>query len=286
MTRLSAREWEVLKLLADDQSTKEIALKLGVTVGTLRKHIAKTYRILRVKNRRDAIATLRPSNSSAIVKTLGPREQEVLKLLAVDQSTKDIALGLGIAMSTLRNHLTNIYHSLKVEDRQGAVALLRGDASMPDRISRSSASPPPALAALSPREQEALKLLAKDQSRADIALSLGITEGTLGGLLSDIYRKLGVKNRQDAVATTRPSSAQLSTIPTRLSLREQEVLKLLAEGQSTKDIARNLNISSGTVFVYASNICRILGVKSRAEAVSQFRSKNVSVASSPYGADG
>jgi DNA-binding CsgD family transcriptional regulator len=231
MARLSAREWEVLKLLADDQSTKEIAFKLGVTVGTLRKHIAKIYRILRVKNRTDATATLPPSNSSAprIVKTLGPREREVLKLLADDQSTKDIALCLGIAMSTLRNHLTNIYHSLRVEDRQGAVALLRGDASMPDRISRSSALPPPVPAALSPREQEALKLLAKNQSRADIALSLVITEGTLRGLLSDIYRKLGVKNRQDAVATTRPSSAQLSTIPTGLSTREQKVLKLLAE---------------------------------------------------------
>jgi DNA-binding CsgD family transcriptional regulator len=285
---LSCREQEVLKLLADDRSTQDIALTLGITVGTLRRHLAKIYRILKVKNRAAAVATILPLYPSGprIMKSLSPREQEVLRLLADDKSTGDIARNLGVAMSTLRNHLINIYQRLRVRNRQEAVALFRRDASTPDGMSPSSALPPPVPEALSPREQEALKLLAKDQSRADIALSLDITEGTLSGLLSDVYRKLGVKNRQDAVATTRPSSAQLSTIPTRLSLREQEVLKLLAEEQSTKDIARNLNISSGTIFVYTSNICRILGVKSREEAVSQFRNENVSVTSFEYGADG
>jgi DNA-binding CsgD family transcriptional regulator len=274
MAGLNTREREVLRLLADHQSTGAIALKLGVTVGTLRKHIAKIYRILRVKNRTDAIAALSPSNSSPsrIVKTLSHREQKVLKLLADNQSTKDITLSLGIAMSTLRNHLTNIYHSLRVEDRKGAVALFRGNTSMPDRIAPSGSLPPPLPAGLSPREREALELLAKDQSREDIARNLGITEGTLCRLLNDIYRKLGVKNRNDAVATIRPSSAQLRETQIRLSPREQEVLKLLSEGQSTKDIARILDVSVGTVFVYTSNICRIIGVKTRAEAVLQFQS--------------
>jgi DNA-binding CsgD family transcriptional regulator len=282
---LSCREQEVLKLLADDQSTQDIALTLDITVGTLRRHLAKIYRILKVKNRAEAVATIHPLYPSGprIMKILSPRQQEVLRLLADDRSTGDIARNLGIAVSTFRNHLINIYQILRVRNRQEAVALFRRDTSTADGILPSSAIPPPVPAALSPREQEALKLLEKDQSRAEIALSLGITEGTLRGLLSDIYRKLGVKNRQDAVATTRPSSAQLSTIPTRLSLREQEVLKLLAEEQSTKDIARNLNISLGTVFVYTSNICRILGVKNREEAVSQFRNKNLSVTSLEVG---
>jgi DNA-binding CsgD family transcriptional regulator len=281
LSGLSARELEVLKLLADDRSTQDIALTLGITVGTLRRHLAKIYRILKVKNRAEAVATILPLYPSGprIMKSLSPRQQEVLRLLADDRSTGDIARNLGVAMNTLWDHLTNIYQTLRVRNRQEAVALFRRDASTPDGMSPSSALPPRIPPSLSPREQEALELLAKDQSRPDIAGNLGITEGTLRGLLSDIYRKLGVKNRQDAVATIRPPSAQLPQIQTRLSPREQEVLKLLAEDQSTKDIARILNVSVGTVFVYTSNICRILGVKSREEAVSQFLNENVSVTS-------
>jgi DNA-binding CsgD family transcriptional regulator len=140
----------------------------------------------------------------------------------------------------------------------------------------SNALLPPIPAPLSPLEQEALTLFTKDRSREDIALNLGITEGKLRGLVSGIYREPGVKNRQDAVATTRPSSAQLSIL-THLSPREQEVLKLLAEDQSTKDIARNLNVATGTVSVYTRNICQIIGVKSRAEAVSRFRGASTNV---------
>jgi DNA-binding CsgD family transcriptional regulator len=276
MVGLSTRQQEVLQLLADGQSTRDIAISLGITQGTLRKHLAKIYRILKVKNRTEAVATIAPSTAprSRIINILSVREQEVLKLLSDHRSAKAMALNLGIAVSTVRNHLINIYHKLKVRNRREAVALFRSKASLPDGISHSDALLPPIPARLSPREQEALTLLATDRSREDIALDLGITEGTLRGLVSGIYRKLGVKNQQGAIATTRPSSAQLSIL-THLSLREQEVLRLLAEEQSTKEIARNLNVSVGTVFVYPSNICRIIGVKSRAEAVSQFRSASI-----------
>jgi DNA-binding CsgD family transcriptional regulator len=288
MACLSAREQGVLKLLAEDQSTKDIALNLGITVGTLSKHLAKIYRLLKVKNRTEAVATIASSNASgrSIIRNLGPREQKVLRLLADDRSTRDIAADLGVAMSTLRNHLTNIYHVLRVGGRQEAVALFRSSSSFPDGILPSSTLPPADPARLSSREREALTLLAEDQSREDIALNLGITEGTLRGLLRDVYRKLGVRNRQDAVATIRQSNAQPPTLLTGLSPRERAVLKLLADAQSTKDIGLRLNVTTGTVFVYISNICRILGVRSRAEAIEQFRSKSASVASTPTGADG
>ena len=51
-----------------------------------------------------------------------------------------------------------------------------------------------------------------------------------------------------------------------LTPREQEILCLLAEGQSNKVIARNLGISDGTVKLHVKAILRKLSVHSRVEA--------------------
>jgi len=51
-----------------------------------------------------------------------------------------------------------------------------------------------------------------------------------------------------------------------LTKREQEILCLLAEGQSNKVIARNLGISDGTVKLHVKAILRKLEVHSRVEA--------------------
>ncbi|WJW74356.1 response regulator [Thiohalobacter sp. IOR34] len=52
----------------------------------------------------------------------------------------------------------------------------------------------------------------------------------------------------------------------KLTPRENEILGLLAEGQSNKAIARNLGISDGTVKLHVKGILRKLGVHSRVEA--------------------
>ena len=52
----------------------------------------------------------------------------------------------------------------------------------------------------------------------------------------------------------------------KLTPRENEILALLAEGQSNKVIARNLGISDGTVKLHVKAILRKLDVHSRVEA--------------------
>ena len=52
-----------------------------------------------------------------------------------------------------------------------------------------------------------------------------------------------------------------------LTKREREVFLLLVENKTTKEIAKNLNISEKTVRNHISNVMQKLGVKGRAAAV-------------------
>jgi DNA-binding NarL/FixJ family response regulator len=57
-----------------------------------------------------------------------------------------------------------------------------------------------------------------------------------------------------------------------LSAREQEVLRLLAEGLTDREIAGALAISPRTVESHVSAVLRKLGVRNRAEAARRYRS--------------
>lgn len=57
-----------------------------------------------------------------------------------------------------------------------------------------------------------------------------------------------------------------------LSSREQEVLRLLADGLTDRDIAGALAISPRTVESHVSSVLRKLGVRNRAEAAQRYRS--------------
>jgi DNA-binding NarL/FixJ family response regulator len=56
----------------------------------------------------------------------------------------------------------------------------------------------------------------------------------------------------------------------RLSAREEQVLRLLARGHRSKEIAEELGIGLGTVNTYVRHIYEKLHVRSRAEAVARF----------------
>jgi len=53
---------------------------------------------------------------------------------------------------------------------------------------------------------------------------------------------------------------------TRLSQRQREILRLIAAGESNKQISRLLNISAGTVKSHLESIYRRLNVKNRTQA--------------------
>ena len=57
--KLSAREWEVMELLAEGLSTEEVAGRLFLSPTTVRVHVSSVLRKLRVKDRESAFEVLR-----------------------------------------------------------------------------------------------------------------------------------------------------------------------------------------------------------------------------------
>lgn len=57
-------------------------------------------------------------------------------------------------------------------------------------------------------------------------------------------------------------------LPTRVSPREVQILRLISKGRTTAEIASALGITQRTVKWHVANIFRKLGVRTRAEAVA------------------
>jgi len=53
---LTAREVEVLRLVAAGESNAEIAARLGVTINTVERHVVNVYRKIDARGRADATA--------------------------------------------------------------------------------------------------------------------------------------------------------------------------------------------------------------------------------------
>ena len=53
-----------------------------------------------------------------------------------------------------------------------------------------------------------------------------------------------------------------------LSARELEVLQLIVEGKSNKEIAKGLNVAEGTVKMHLAALYRVLGATNRAHAAA------------------
>lgn len=81
---------------------------------------------------------------------------------------------------------------------------------------------------------------------------------------SHIARKVVTAFRQPTVVVG--EEAHLST-------REEEVLRLLAKGRRSKEIADELGVGIGTVNTYVRHIYEKLHVRSRAEAVARFATR-------------
>ena len=80
---------------------------------------------------------------------------------------------------------------------------------------------------------------------------------------------------EQQVPTILPPSARPGVLLEPLTEREREVLRLLLEGASNREIARRLVLSVNTVKRHVYNLCGKLGVQSRAQVIIRARDLNL-----------
>ncbi|MBV9855984.1 MAG: AAA family ATPase [Streptosporangiaceae bacterium] len=113
-------------------------------------------------------------------------------------------------------------------------------------------------AAITPAQREAAAQ--RLRRAAPIASELGARP--LAGAVAALARRAGISLTDDGAAAAAPGRLGLTD-------REFEVLRLVAAGQSNRDIAAELFISPKTASVHVSNILAKLGASSRGEAAAR-----------------
>src|SRR5262249_47380065 len=107
----------------------------------------------------------------------------------------------------------------------------------------------------------ALGYLTKDAGRVQIAHA--IRAAAAGQSVLDP----GVQQRLLAAASAGPAAGQPGDLPDGLTPREADVLRLIADGRSNREIAQQLYVSEATVKSHINRLFAKTGVRDRAQAV-------------------
>lgn len=119
-----------------------------------------------------------------------------------------------------------------------------------------------------------LKLISLSPLAFDWGRELMAAAVALAGVAVGVWRYRRRTPRSDAQPLTLPESAPADAASAPavdaaavLSMREREVLALLAGGLSNKELARRLNVSENTIKTHLANVYGKLGVEGRVQAV-------------------
>ena len=126
------------------------------------------------------------------------------------------------------------------------------------------------------KEMPDTEVLALTSVLEDASVVGAVRAGAIGYLLKDtdadaLCRAIKAAAAGQVQLTPQAAARLMQAVsspesPEELTERETEVLRLMAQGQANKEIARSLNISEKTVKVHVSNILSKLGVQSRTQA--------------------
>jgi LuxR family transcriptional regulator, maltose regulon positive regulatory protein len=102
-------------------------------------------------------------------------------------------------------------------------------------------------------------------------LRLAQSHGIMSGYVATLLAAFGEWDATSAGATLPESKALVEP----LTEREREVLRLLYEGASNREIARRLVVTVNTVKKHVFNICGKLGAQNRTQAIAKARTLNL-----------
>ena len=134
-----------------------------------------------------------------------------------------------------------------------------------------------------PRLRIAVLSATHDRATVDSALEAGakgfIAKTASGDQLADAVRRLldGRPCPRPELARASPPIQLGGTQALGLTMRQSQVLRLLAQGKPNKLICRDLGLSEGTVKVHVSAILRALNVHTRAQAIVELARRGVAV---------
>lgn len=114
--------------------------------------------------------------------------------------------------------------------------------------------------------RKALALGAKGYILKD-AIQVDLTRAILALAEGSTYLSPGISDLLIEQMRSGPGEAKAPDPYDRLTLREKEVLQLIAEGKSNKEVAGLLNISANTVAVHRAHLMETLGIHRTAELV-------------------
>jgi NarL family two-component system response regulator LiaR len=165
------------------------------------------------------------------------------------------------------------------EARDGAEALLRAHELHPDVVLIDLLMPVmDGIAAIGAirRELPDIEVIALTSVLDDSSVVGAVRAGAIGYLLKDteaddLCRAIKAAAAGQVQLSPKAAARLMREVrapdsPEALTEREVDVLRLLAQGQANKQIARNLHIGEKTVKTHVSNILAKLGVPSRTQA--------------------
>jgi len=120
LNKLTLRQKEILKLLAQGKTPVEIAALLHISISTVRRHLSDIYNRLGVSSQSQAISlylsTLEKQDieEKKDLSALSSREKVVYSLHRQGFSSKEIGATLSISAATLREYLRRARKKLEL----------------------------------------------------------------------------------------------------------------------------------------------------------------------------
>lgn len=293
---LSPREIEVLQSLADGGKVGEVALRLGITAGTLENHIHKIHTKLGVSSHSQAVTLARRYGFLAVQRLekgsrksstrsnslKAPLDQKIRILVGDAEPLFSLSLAQALAAETDLDVLA--VHPRSAREALVAIETLRPEVALldhwmdgiQDEIEDWAASAGPSRTKVvllswmhsAAHVRQALLAQVSGFLPKSVSLSRVIDAVRWARAGEDLVGGLRLAEMLEELERRREVWADAAHRCYGMTVRELEVLKLLSAGRDLADVARDLAMSRGTVKVHIRSILKKTGTRSHPEAVA------------------